>query len=67
MDDIYKSIEEYNPNKQQKILIVFDDIIANMISNKKLNPKVTELIIRGRKLKISLVLLHNFILLYQTY
>ena len=67
MDDIYKSIEEYDPNKQQKILIVFDDIIANMISNKKLNPKVTELIIRGRKLKISLVLLHNFILLYQTY
>ena len=67
MDDIYKSIEEYNPNKQQKILIVFDDIIANMISNKKPNPKVTELIIRGRKLKISLVLLHNFVLLYQTY
>ena len=67
MDDIYKSIEEYNPNKQQKISIVFDDIIANMISNKKLNPKVTELIIRGRKLKISLVLLHDFILLYQTY
>ena len=67
MDNIYKSIEEYDPNKQQKILIVFDDIIANMISNKKLNPKVTELIIRGRKLKISLVLLQNFILVYQTY
>ena len=36
MDDIYKNIEEYNPNKKQKILIVFDDMIAYMRSNKKL-------------------------------
>ena len=36
MDDIYKNIEEYNPNKKQKILIVFDDMIAYMLSNKKL-------------------------------
>ena len=36
MDDIYKNIEEYNPNKKQKILIVFDDTIAYMHSNKKL-------------------------------
>ena len=42
MDDIYK-IEEYNLNKKQKILIVFGDIIADMFSNKKLNPVVTEL------------------------
>ena len=55
MDDIYKNIEEYNPNKKQKILIVFDDMIAYMLSNKKLNPLVTELFIRGRKLNISLV------------
>ena len=55
MDDIYKSIEEYNPNKKRKILIVFDDMIADMLSNKKLNPIVTELFIRGRKLNISLV------------
>ena len=41
MDDIYKNIEEYNPNKKQQILIVFDDKIANMHSNKKLNPIVT--------------------------
>ena len=41
MDDIYKNIEEYNLNKKQKILIVFDDIIANMRSNKKVNPMVT--------------------------
>ena len=49
MDDIYKNIEEYNPNKKQKILIVFDDMIADMLSNKKLKPIVTELFIRGRK------------------
>ena len=54
MDDIYKNIEEYNPNKKRKILIVFDDMIADMLSNKKLNPVVTELFIRGRKLNISL-------------
>ena len=55
MDDIYKSIKKYSPNKKRKILIVFDDMIADMLSNKKLNPIVTELFIRGRKLNISLV------------
>ena len=55
MDDIYENIEEYNPNKKRKILIAFDDVIADMLSNKKLNPIVTELFIRGRKLKISYV------------
>ena len=54
MDDIYKNIEEYNPNKKRKILIVFDDMIADMLSNKNLNPIVTELFIRGRKLNVSL-------------
>ena len=52
MNDIYKNIEEYNPNKKRKILIAFDDMIADMLSNKKLNPIVTELFIRGRKLNI---------------
>ena len=60
MDDICKNIEEYNPNKKHKILIVFDDTIADMFSNKKLNPIVTELFIRGRKLDISLTLLFLF-------
>ena len=55
MDDIYKNIEEYNPNKKHKILIIFDDMIADMLNNKRLNPVVTELFIRGRKLNISLV------------
>ena len=52
MNDIYKSVEEYNPNKEQKILIVFDDMIADMLSNKKINP--TELYIRQRKTNIFL-------------
>ena len=55
MDDIYKYIEEYKQNRKRKILIVFDDMISDMLSNKKLNPIVTELLIRGRKLNISFV------------
>ena len=51
MDDIYKNIEEYNPNKKIKILIVFHNMIVDMPSNKKLNAIVTELFIRGRKLE----------------
>ena len=50
MINIYKKIEEYNPNKKHKILVVFDDMIADMLSNKKINPIVTELFIRDRKL-----------------
>ena len=53
MQDVYKNIDEYNTNKDRKILIVFDDMIADMINNKKLNSVVTELFIRGRKLNIS--------------
>ena len=55
MDGTYKSIEEYNSIKKCKMLIVFDDMIADMLSNKKLNPIVTGLFIRGSKLNISLV------------
>ena len=55
MHDVYKNIDEYNVDKDSKILIVFDYMIANMINNKKLNSIVTELFIRGRKLNISLV------------
>ena len=55
MQDVYKNIDEYNANKERKILIVFDDMIADMINKKKLNSIVTELFIRGRKLNISLV------------
>ena len=55
MDDIQKNIEEYNPNKKRKIMIVLDDMITDTLSNKKRNPMITELFIRGRKLSISLV------------
>ena len=65
VDDNSRNIEEYNQNKKRKILIVFDDMIVDIFSNKKLNPVVTELFIRGRKLKISYVLLHNLILVCQ--
>ena len=55
MQGVYKNIDEYNVDKERKILIVFDDVIADMINNKKLNSIVTDLFIRGRKLNISLV------------
>ena len=54
MRDLYKNIDEYNSDKKNKILIAFNDIIADMINNKKLDSIVTELFIRGRKLNISL-------------
>ena len=55
MIDVYKNNDMYNPDKENKILIVFDDVIADMINKKILNSMVTELFIRGRKLNISLV------------
>ena len=63
MVDIYKNIEVYNPSKKWKILIVFDDMIADMISNKKLNPMATALFIRRRT--FLLFLSHNIISLFQ--
>ena len=53
--DVYKNIDKYIIGKKCKILIVFDDMIADMINNKKINPVVAELLIRGRKLNISIV------------
>ena len=55
MDYICKNIEKHNQNKKHKILTVFDDMIADMITNKKTYLIVTELFIRGRTLNISLV------------
>ena len=55
MQDVYKNIEDYNPIKKRKVLIVFDDVIADMINNNKLNRVVTELFIREGKLNISIV------------
>ena len=55
MQDVYKNIGEYNIWKKRKISIVFDDVIADMIINKKINPVVIEFFIRSRKLNTSLV------------
>ena len=55
MSDVYKNIEDYSPDNKRKVLIAFDDMIADMINNKKLNPIVTELFITGRKLNNSIV------------
>ena len=53
--EVYKNIDAYNPDKENKIFIVFDDMNADMIHNKTLNSIVTKLFIRGRKLNISIV------------
>ena len=53
--DVYKNIDDCNPDKENKILIAFDDMIVDMIHHKKLNSIVTKLFIRGLKLNISLV------------
>ena len=60
LDTFHAVTEEYNPNTRHETLIVFDDMIADMLNSKKLNPIVTELFIRGRKLNISLVFISEF-------
>ena len=55
MDDTSEDIEEKNPNKKRKILIIFDDMIAFMLSKKKLNRIATEIFMRGRKLRTGLL------------
>ena len=65
MQVVYKSIEDYNPIKKRKVLIIFDDMIADMINNNKLNPIVTDYLLEVEKLIFLLSLLHNHILKYQ--
>ena len=55
MQDIFRNVGEFNPDRKCNVLIIFDNMIDDMISNKKLNQIVTELFIRGRKLNISTV------------
>ena len=55
MQDFYKNIEDYNPGKKRKLLIVFHNMISDMINSKKLNTVATDLFIRSRKLNISIV------------
>ena len=60
MSGIYKNFKDSNPNKKRKLYVAFDDVIADMLSNTKLNPIVTELFIRGRKLIVSLSFMTEF-------
>ena len=55
MDDVYENIDDCNPSRKRKILIVFDDMIADIMTNKKFQAIIKELFIRCRKLNISLV------------
>ena len=55
MDDVYENIDDYNPNRQRKILNVFDDMIADIMKNKKFQAIIKELFIRCRKINIALV------------
>ena len=54
MNDVYEDIDDYNPKKKRKILVVFDDMIADIVTNKKFQAIIKELFIRCRKLNISL-------------
>ena len=65
MRDVYKNIDDYNPSKENKILIVFDDTTADIFKNKKLKSIVTKLFLRGRKLNISLVFITQSYLTFQ--
>ena len=60
MDDVYENINDYNPNRKRKILIVYDDLIADIMTNKKFQTIINELFIRRRKLNISLVFITQF-------
>ena len=55
MDDVYEDIDNYNPKRNKKVLIVFDDMIADIMTNKRFQAIIKELFIRCRKLNISLV------------
>ena len=55
MDDVYDNIYDYNPKRKRKVLIVFDDMIADIMTNKKIQAILKELFIRSRKLNVSLV------------
>ena len=55
IDDVYENMEDYTPTKEKRVLIAFHDMIVDMVKNKKLRPIATELLLRGKKINISLV------------
>ena len=60
MEDVYEKIHDYNSSRHRKILIVFDDMIVDIMANKKFQIILKELFIRCRKLNISLVFITQF-------
>ena len=60
MDDVFENIDDYNPSKKRKILIVFDDVIADIMTNKKFQAIIKDLFVRCRKLNISLAFITVF-------
>ena len=61
MQDNSKNIEKHSLGKKRKIWIIFDDTIADMTNNKKLNPVMTELFLRGRRLNVYIVFYNTII------
>ena len=59
INDLYQNLEDYNPTKKRRVLIVFDDVIADMESNNKISPIVNESFLREGKLNISIVFLRQ--------
>ena len=54
MDEVHENIDNYNPSRKRKVLIVFDGIIADIMTNKKFQAIIKELFIRWRKVNILL-------------
>ena len=65
MDDIYENIDDYSPNKKRKILIVFDGMIADIVTNQKFQVRIKELFIRCRNQIFQLCLSLSLISLFQ--
>ena len=65
MDNVYENIDDYNPSRQRKILIVLDDMIVGIMTNKQSQDTIKEIFIRGRKLNILLVFITQSYFLFQ--
>ena len=65
MDDVYDNIDDYNPKRKRKVVTVFDEMIAYIVTNKRFQATIKELLIRCRKLNISHALSHSLILVFQ--
>ena len=60
MDDVYENVDDYNPSRKRKVLILFDDMIADIMTNKKFQAIIKQLFVRCRKLNISLMFITQF-------